>query len=410
MAGFWQAFERGKEPRAYTFTETITYTTPDEPEEAGLLLAADLEPLTATSQEPVLMGFTYVGPNVDHHIADDFKVCVPLLGCATVYDFYAGFTLDWGLGLRLPTEVRADGPTADPMVAGSYYSGSSRLSGDNWAPSDYSAWSVAPEAGNEFVLRFAFFVGVKAKLFGVDICPGCYVEAFEDKSTSLWDTTCAGASFQLDGFELPIKEWDLWALAFGMGVVFTPQLAPDYVSAHWEAVSGTAASGAGNLTYGEPDQDVEFGGMKACLVSQDHNALVRLSDFRYRLKKFALDVGVYLNLEIFGQGAWHPDWTLASVNLTKLGGDGLGRHKQCDVLWNCSEVGPAPMSSLQDAGVGVERDQLDESTPGRHCNPRDGTFPTSRSAFGRTIRRAAGSASATRTMTLAPAMARTRAR
>jgi hypothetical protein len=83
-------------------------------------------------------------------------------------------------------------------------------------------------------------------------------------------------------------------------------------------------------------------------------ARIRLSDFRYRLHEFRIDVGAYIDLEIFGQGAWNSDWTLASVSLATLGGDGLGRHQQCDVLFNCSPVGPPNVVDLSVPVVDLE--------------------------------------------------------
>jgi hypothetical protein len=80
-------------------------------------------------------------------------------------------------------------------------------------------------------------------------------------------------------------------------------------------------------------------------VGPSHEALVRLRNFRYQLGEFLIDVGAYLDLEIFGQGAWHPTWTLASVSLGTLGGE-FGRHQQCDVLFNCSPVGPPNVVDL----------------------------------------------------------------
>ena len=334
--GFWEVYQPGHEPRTYVLTETIVYTTPEDTERIG---AAGPATSSATSQEPILMGFSYLGPAIDYTISDSLYV----LG-VQVYDFTAGFALDWALGLRLPGQARADAVT-EPMVAGQSYSASSRLDGTDWTPGDYSGWGVAPENGNEFVLRFHFFVGVHAELVYVDICPGCSVEVNVDKSTSFATPFGSGSALSFPPVTIPAYGWDLWALAFEVGAVFTPHITPEGIAVDWEAAPGSAASGSGTFTYGEPGTDYEFGQLQACLAGPSHDATVRLRNFRYQMGEFSIDVGAYLNLDIFGNGVWNPTWPLVSIDLGDLGGE-LGQHKQCDVLLDCEPVGPPNVVDL----------------------------------------------------------------
>jgi hypothetical protein len=335
--GFWEVYRPGHEPRTYELTETIVYTTPEDP--GASPSPADVATSSATSQESILMGFSYLGPAMDYTISDSLYV----LG-VQVYDFTAGFALDWALGLRLPGQARADAVT-EPMVAGQSYSASSRLDGTDWTPGDYSGWGVAPENGNEFVLRFHFFVGVHAELVYVDICPGCSVEVNVDKSTSFATPFGSGSALSFPPVTIPAYGWDLWALAFEVGAVFTPHITPEGIAVDWEAAPGSAASGSGSFTYGEPGTDYEFGELQACLTGPSHDATVRLRNFRYQMGEFSIDVGAYLNLEIFDQGVWNPTWPLVSIGLGDLGGS-LGQHKQCDVLLDCEPVGPPNVVDL----------------------------------------------------------------
>jgi hypothetical protein len=95
LPGIWETYEFGQEPRTYTTTETIDITYPAE-----VLPGPSLEAASATTSDDVLMGFTYSGPHIDYTIGDRLEICLFGL-CGEVYEFKAGFELDWAMGLRL---------------------------------------------------------------------------------------------------------------------------------------------------------------------------------------------------------------------------------------------------------------------------------------------------------------------
>ncbi len=109
LPGIWDQRAYGSEPRRYTFTETITYS-------AGGSIQNTM-PLASTNAtvEDILMGFTMSGPDWDYSLRESIDICIPLLWppwykCWEVASVRAGFTLDWGFGLRLPGVASMEGP------------------------------------------------------------------------------------------------------------------------------------------------------------------------------------------------------------------------------------------------------------------------------------------------------------
>ena len=327
--GIWEQYEFGYEPRKHTIKETFEVTFPEENLLApGSMSVAETESI----EEQILMGFTYTGPHIDYAIEDSLEV----LG-VTIYAFRAGFELDWALGLRLPGQASLTGP--DQMVLGSPYSLSSALAPLDWSGTQYSSVGVAAEGGNEFVLRLDFFVGVQGELLGVDLCPGCYVEVNVDRSTSFTTPFGSGAYFPIPPADIPIWEWDLALIYFGVGLEIDPNLGSDRITADWQASGDT--SGSGQITFSEPGVPVTFGPVTACNLDPTNEAQIQLTEFRYWFNQFLIELSAYLEFELFGYGVWNPTYSIAEFDLSPLtGGLYLGAHQQCDWDFSCSTVGP----------------------------------------------------------------------
>jgi hypothetical protein len=99
-----------------------------------------------------------------------------------VFYFKAGFELDWAFGLRLPAEVSLTGPAT--VEVGDSYHPSAVLNPLDWSADDYTQAGVSAEDGNEYLMRFAFFIGVQGTILGEDLCPSCYWERAFDESAS----------------------------------------------------------------------------------------------------------------------------------------------------------------------------------------------------------------------------------
>ncbi|TEU18449.1 MAG: hypothetical protein E3J21_05915 [Anaerolineales bacterium] len=335
LPGIWEQYEFGHEPRKHTIEETFEITYP---EESLLALGSMSVAETKSIEEQILMGFTYTGPHIDYSIGDKLEV----LGF-TVYDFKAGFELDWALGLRLPAEASLTGP--DQMVQGSSYSLSSALTPLDWSGTQYANVGVAAEDGNEFVLRLNFFLGVKAVILEIDVCPSCYVEVNVDKSTSFTTPFGTGAYFPIPPVYIPIYEWDLGFASFGVGLQVDPNLGSSKITANWQA-SGDA-SGSGSITFSQPGTPVTFGPVNACNLGLTNQAQIRLTEFRYWFNQFLIELSGTVEFRLhpiepfFDGKTWSDSIPIAEFDLSPLtGGLWLGAHTQCTWDFNCQAVGP----------------------------------------------------------------------
>ncbi|MCI5209718.1 MAG: hypothetical protein D3910_13195, partial [Candidatus Electrothrix sp. ATG2] len=303
--------------------------------------AATLDQLVAAAEsaaaEQVLMGFTYEGPHIDHSIGDSAEVCVPLLGCATVYDVKAGFDLDWAMGLRLPGEADLTGP--EQLVQGTSDDLDSSFTPLDWSAANYSNTGVASENGNEFVLRMNFFAGLKGVLLGVDICPNCYLEVNKDESKSFTTPFGSNASFPIPSVNIPIKKWDLSLVSFAIGLEIDPDLGSEKITADWQA-SGDA-SGNGALQYSSPGSQVSFGPINACNLGTGDQANIQVDGFRYWFNRFLIGLSATLDFDLFGYWDWSGSVPIANFDLSPLtSGLYLGKHTQCDWKFQCSAAGP----------------------------------------------------------------------
>jgi uncharacterized repeat protein (TIGR01451 family) len=375
IPGVWETYEFGQEPRIYTTTETINITYPpeelpqnppmykkiplrdpipvreilnqgqatydDRPESTALNYPPGMPvwaPSAAATGEDILTGFTYSGPHIDYTIGDRLEIC--LFGiCGEVYDFKAGFELDWAMGLRLPAHATLAGP--DEMRLGGDYNLTTSLTPLDWSAEQYTASGVAPENGNEFALRLYFFAGLRAEIIGIDLCPNCYAELDFDESESFTTPFGSEAEFPIPSITIPIYSIDIAVLYFGLGLTIDPHLTSTMLTADWTAVPGSDCSGSGSVTYAAPGAPVTFGLVTAGDIGPSDRCEVRLDNFRYWFNEFVINLLADLDFRVFGYGAWHPTINIASIDLSSItGGLYLSDHVQCDWAFSCSEAGP----------------------------------------------------------------------
>ena len=292
----WSRYEWGYEPRTYTFTETYTITYPELNPDDPALNAAVL----STEVNEVLMGFSIPGPNLDYSISWDFHI----LG-VKVIDFWAGFKLDWGLGVRLPMEESCT--ATEPMDEGSTYWPSNKAKGLNWSASDFAAAGVPAESGNEFVMRFVFKFGVFLEVFSVDVIDlGVDVDVNHSKSFA---TPFGPGSW----FPIPPLNLALWSLdvvvAYGeIGFRLSPYLGSTKLTADWTA-SGDA-SGSGTMMFTDPAVPVGIGPVNA--IDGPGTATINMESWRYYFNQFILDLGLYFYLDVFG--VWDGTFTIPIVD------------------------------------------------------------------------------------------------
>ena len=286
--GFWDQVEFGQEARRYTITENYSFSASD------LMTAGpQLQAQAAATTEQILMGFTYTGPELDDaFIEESLEACIPFTDiCATIASIKAGFKLDWALGLRLPAEVTLSGP--DQMVQGQSYDFTTSLNPLDWSASQYSDVGVAPEDGNEFVLRLDFFVGVSVEVASVDVCSAlglvCSLEFSENKSTSFTTPFGSGSSFPIPSATIPVFQLGPDEFSFSASLGIDPNIGSGSITADWGAVPGSDCIGSGTLTYTEPNVPVTFGPITACNQGPTDQAQVQLSNFQYHFSQFEVD-------------------------------------------------------------------------------------------------------------------------
>jgi hypothetical protein len=152
----WNEYDFESASRTHIITEVYEITYPEETQSSYTMMPTDW-----TSTGDVLMGFTWTAPKINWIIEDDciIEICDPLgiFGCYdfTVYHYKAGFELDAGLGLRLPTEVTLN-DIPEEMIADNPYTLSTSIEGVNWNAAQYTAANVEPVEGNEYVCYLKF--------------------------------------------------------------------------------------------------------------------------------------------------------------------------------------------------------------------------------------------------------------
>ncbi len=346
IPGFWQQVDFGKEPRKYSITETnVLSPASGEP----LLAPSLLNPAQASTDGDILLGFTYTGPNIDYSVEYEAEACIPWTDlCAQLFYLKAGFEFDWALGLRLPANATLTGPDQVEQGSDAYYQTS--LTPQDWDASQYSAYGVAAEGGNEFVLRFKLFAGILVKIFGEEVCPPgfiCSVNFDVDRSTSFTTPFGAGSSFPIPPIEIPIYTLDTVIFNFSTSLTIRPLLTSTQIMADWSTVSGSDCAGSGSVTYTEPGAAVTFGPVSVCNLDMDPNtnqAQVELDNFRYYFNEFKIEMGAKVAVDVFSVYQKTIEGTVFTLDLSNIfGGLGLyvGDHMQCTWDFDCSRAGPA---------------------------------------------------------------------
>lgn len=293
--GIWLAEDYRQQSRRFTYSETITINCPDasaavQDEDSGS------QP-TGTYADELLMGFTIEGPNLDYHIETDVDIW--FFGWIDLLDFWAGFQLDWTIGMRLPMEPSIT--VLEPMLEGSTYSPTSLVHGLDWSAQDYMDAGVDPEGGNEYILYFVFKFGIFVEILGVDVV-NIGVDIEKDDRSSFTTPFGPGVYFPLSSIDIPVWVFDIGVASGGVGLQLTPMVGSDKCTADW-GVSGNA-SGSGSLLYTNPTTPVSFGPVTA--VDGPGQADVLMDDFRYYFTQFLLDLALYFELDVpvLGYNQW----------------------------------------------------------------------------------------------------------
>ena len=301
----WDKYEFGYEPRTYTFEEKYTITYPDTDSSSQITS----ETITSSTYlEEILMGRTIPGPNLDYSISWDLSIFF-----FEVIDFWAGFKLDWALGIRLPMEVSLTGTA--PLYEGDTFSLTSSVIGLNWAEEEYLNAGVPGENGNEFVMRFVLECGVFLEVCYVDVI-NIGVNVDIDKSSSFTTPFGPGSTFPLPS--LDIKIWDIdVGVAYGkIGFSITPKLGSEKFTA--DCTASGEASGSDSLLYTAPNVPVIIGPFQA--IDGPGTATITLNNFEYYFNKFLLDLGLYFYLDVLG--IWDGSFTIpiTDIDLSALTG------------------------------------------------------------------------------------------
>ncbi len=349
LPGIWDKYEFGYEPRKYTFRETYKITYSDKPTQTRLL-----NPITnsnLSTVEEIVFGFTEAGPGIDYIFEEEWEEC--FLGiCVTVAEVKAGLELDWDIGLRLPVEVSLVTPAS--MIIGPSYMLTSTINSLDWSAAQYQQAGLEPVEGNEFVLRYVIFLGVRAEIIGIDVVDWA-IDAEYDASASFTTPFGPGTSFPLPSLELSPDEtgleWDIIpsVLAMGLGLIIHPSLSHGEITAVWQAVPGSDATGSGVIAYIDPQTPTIFGPVTAGDFSPDTSqAHIRLAEFQYGLDEFLLELGGFLEFELFGFDVETSSFDIADFNLDDISdGAWLDVHDGTkETVEGMIEVRPNPGSSI----------------------------------------------------------------
>ena len=301
-----KCFTYGTEPRVYTIPENFTAQIAPSPR---ITAPQSLNTQDPTTTGNVLMGFSFAR-NIDWSIGSEACVDLGFFGTFCLYKVKVGFTLDYGIGLRLPASVDINRP-ASMVVQHTYSTLTTSLTPLDFSPSDYGNIGLPADQifnGHEFEARFKVFLGIVAEVVGVgidwsispnvDLGQACtnllvaqglgtscqdFVTPFgNDKNGNPIQFPFNGVAVTLTADQTGIS-YDFAGAGLGVGLGVTFSLGPaSRITADWSA-SG-AASGSGTITYtaASPTQ-YNLGTITtnaANMPGQD-NALITLQNFRY---------------------------------------------------------------------------------------------------------------------------------
>ncbi len=324
--GIWDQYEFGYEPRRYTFKETFTVTYHQDRPQVNMLASGSISS-SGVAQE-LVMGFTTSGPRIDYTIEEKWEECVVV--CVTLAEAKAGFELDWDIGFRLPLAVSLI--TSRPMRVGSSNPMAIAITSLDWSAQQFQQVGLDPVGGKEFLLQYIFFMGAKATILGVDVVDWA-LDAEYDASKSFATPIGLGASFPLPTLDLSPDATGLnWTIGIfmsvGVGLSIDPHLEMGGITAEWQAVPGSDASGNGSITYNATGGPVTFGSVIADDFSPTTSyAHIRLSSFRYRFNEFMIELGGFLQFELFGYGVKSGTFHIRDFDLSDVSdGQWLNPH------------------------------------------------------------------------------------
>jgi hypothetical protein len=278
LPGIWETYEYGYEPRTRTITETITVTYG----EAGPFPSSMVD-------DDLAHGLTFTGPNIDWTIGDE-----SCLGPICGFRFEAGFRLDWGFGIRLPMNVSLD--SDDPVDEGTTFVPTSTAHGVDWSAADYTGAGIAPEGGNEFVMRADFFLGVVVEVAGVTVVDLGPPKFEEDRSSSFSTPFGPGAVFNLPTIDVPLWVLSVPLVEFEFGAAMTPHAVPHDFHANWMA--SNELMGDGSLVYTDPAVAQNLSSVFA--IDGPASGNLRIHEPKYTFGEFRIDLGAYFDIDIFG--------------------------------------------------------------------------------------------------------------
>jgi hypothetical protein len=325
LPGIWGQYSYGYEPRRFTVTETYTINYPEpsiQNDEMSILGV----PSSITADQFV-MGFTYSGPNIDYTINPKWEVCF-LGACYTIAEVKAGFALDWALGLRLPVELELNLP--DVMVEGCSYFPDTTLYALDWDAEQFQSAGLSRyENGYEYLLKYEFFIGAKVVILEQTVLKWA-IETEYDASKSFQTPIGPDHAFELGELYLPpeltglrfalnVEGMPIGTIGLGLGII--PKLGSDKITASWQALPGSDASGSGDLSYKRADTPVTLGPITADDLSPIDYAQIQLSEFRYWLTQFLIKLTSRIEVDLFGFGKVKspPITIIDAIDLSGLG-------------------------------------------------------------------------------------------
>lgn len=286
----WTEYEFGAEPRTLVVRETYEIVGEGRVEDSVTGQSS------VSTDNHILFGFTYVGPDVRYSFSEEWKVFGISVARVTLQ-----FNLDWGMGLRMPFAVGLGGDM-DKVILGSDFELLSHVEPLDWDADQYEDAGVPAEDGKEFVYRFVFQFSLRIWILGSTV----FNETIGPNYNQSYDFYPPFSSDEEINLPLPniILDPDATGLkwsGFGIGFALAPEItSQSEVTADWRAEGD--ATGSGSLTFIN-ENPIPVGSIHAADISPEDVARVRLSNFRYKLAQVLVNVNCilhfnFLNLDL----------------------------------------------------------------------------------------------------------------
>lgn len=280
----WTEYEFGAEPRTLVVHETYEIVGEGRVEDSVAGQSS------VTTDDQILFGFTYVGPDVRYTFSEEWKVFGISVARVTLQ-----FNLDWGLGLRMPFAVGLWGDM-DKVILGSDFELFSHVEPLDWDADKYEDAGVPAEDGKEFVYRFVFQFSLRIWILGSTV----FNETIGPNYNQSYDfyppfSSNEEINLPLPNIVLSPDDTGLKWSGFGIGFELAPKItSQSEITADWRAEGD--ATGSGNLTFIN-ENPIPIGPIHTADVSSEDVARVRLSNFRYKLGKALLNVNCILHFD-----------------------------------------------------------------------------------------------------------------